>query len=373
MKLTLARLLRPLAALALLVMHASMASAQSSRHPLCAEADSTSADAKTVCALVDARSGTPGLVEGNAVDALVAAAAEIDIVVLGEVHDNPIHHALRGTVIGRLAKLRQAAGRPKPAVVFEHIRTDQQPALDRFAELQRDAEGRGTADDLLGFLDWDATGWPSQSMFKPLFTDVLQAHLPIVAGDAARDDIRKVARQGVTALDASLRERLKIADPLPAPLSTALMAELKISHCGLVPEAALKPMLTAQRYRDAHLADAVARAADTHGAAFLLTGNGHVRKDRAAPYYLAQMAPARKVLTVVLMEVQDGKPDAAAYVPRDPDGKPAADLVVLTPPAEREDPCEGLRKRMARPKAPEPPAASTPKGPDSPAAPRTPP
>lgn len=337
--------------------------AQAQSHPLCAErlraAKDAGGDHFGVCQIIDARkaAGDAQLETGrDAVAVLAGAAADADLIVLGEVHDNPAHHALRGAVLERLAKEREAAGRPKPAVVMEHLRTDQQSALDRFTELQRDAEGKGTADALLGFLDWDATGWPPQSMFQPLFRDILSARLAIVPGDAPRDDIRNVARQGIAALDDAMRQRLKLVEPLPKPLADTLAAELKESHCGLMPEAALAPMAIAQRYRDAHLADALVKAADKAGAAALLTGNGHVRADRGVPYYLRKMAANRTLLTVMLVEVEDGKTDASTYVQRGPDGSPVSDLVVLTTRAEREDPCESLRKRMIRPKAPEKPA-----------------
>ena len=48
---------------------------------------------------------------------------------------------------------------------------------------------------------------------------------------------------------------------------------------------------------------------------------------------------------VLLVEVEDGRTDPADYVPRDPDGRPAADLMIFTPRAERGDPCESLRKK----------------------------
>ena len=96
-------------------------------------------------------------------------------------------------------------------------------------------------------------------------------------------------------------------------------------------EDAFGNMAFAQRYRDAHLADALLKAADkqTRGPARRQRSRPH--RSRRCRYYLRQRAPERKVVTVMLVEVEDGKTDPQAYVPRDPDGKPAADYVVLTP------------------------------------------
>jgi hypothetical protein len=63
------------------------------------------------------------------------------------------------------------------------------------------------------------------------------------------------------------------------------------------------------------------------------------------PWHIWQRAPRTPVISAVLVEVEDGKTDPTAYMPRDPDGKPAADLLIFTPRAERADPCEKFRKR----------------------------
>ena len=43
--------------------------------------------------------------------------------------------------------------------------------------------------------------------------------------------------------------------------------------------------------------------------------------------------------TVMLIEVEDGKTEAEAYVPRQPDGRSAADYIIFTPRAQRPDSC----------------------------------
>ena len=70
-----------------------------------------------------------------------------------------------------------------------------------------------------------------------------------------------------------------------------LASELAGSHCGALPAYRFPTMSLAQRYTDAHLAEALVKAAEKHGGAFLLAGNGHVRTDRGVPWYLRQLAP----------------------------------------------------------------------------------
>jgi uncharacterized iron-regulated protein len=269
-----------------------------------------------------------------------------NIFLLGEVHDNPMHHRLRAWLIEN-RPARSTWG----AVVFEHIRTDQQSALDQFKALGE--AGKGTADDLLRLLEWDKSGWPPASIYTPLFETVIATRLPILAGDTPRDRIKAVARQGLPALAPEERTRLRLDTPLPEPLSAALSQELADSHCGALPPQAMDGMAAAQRYRDAHLADALLAAEQRHGSAVLIAGNGHVRSDRGVPWHIRQRKPDARVMSVVLVEVEDGKNEPAAYLPRDPDGKPAADLLIFTPRAERADPCESFRKKESAPPRPQ--------------------
>lgn len=274
--------------------------------------------------------------------AITETLASGGIVLLGETHDNPQHHKLRAAMIEHAMKETTK----KPAAVFEHIRTDQFAGLTTFAGDSARGGERGSAADLLRSLDWDKSGWPAATLFEPLFAAVLRAKLPILPGDAPRDTVRRVAREGLSALAATDVARFKLEQALPATLNDALLAELEASHCGLMPKTAFGNMAIAQRYRDAHIASQLSEAADKHGAAILFAGNGHIRADRGVPYYIKQMAPKRRVLTITLAEASKGQTDIKGYMPRNSDGQPAADFVVVTPTIQRDDPCNRMREQF---------------------------
>lgn len=257
-----------------------------------------------------------------------------DLVLLGEVHDNGHHHLLRAWLLRALA----AAG-PSPALVFEHIRSDQQGDLDGLK-----AASSPTVDDLFAALDWNQSGWPDAQLFRPLFAAALELRLPIIPGNAPMSAIRSFARGGVAALDPAERERLGLSAQLHPPLEAALVDELEASHCGLVPREAMGGLAAAQRFRDAHLAAATVEARRVHGRAVLLAGNGHVRSDRGVPWHLRRLAPDAKILAVTLVEVDPSRPEPASYAVRSPEGAPAADIMIFTPAADREDPCEAMRR-----------------------------
>jgi uncharacterized iron-regulated protein len=266
------------------------------------------------------------------------------IVILGEVHDNAAAHAVRAALVAN-----DFAGRGlHPAAVFEHIRDDQRAALATFSAIKKSVPAGGDAAELMRLLDWDKSGWPDKAIFQPLFEAVIRAELPLYAGDPAREAIKKVAKQGEGALTEDERDRLDLDKPLPPAIQEGLLDQLEQSHCGLMPKTAFGKLAFAQRYRDAHLADVVLKAATKQGSAILFAGNGHVRADRGVPYYLRQRAPDRKIVTVMLLEVEDGKTDPEAYVERDPDGKPLADYIIFTPRQDRPDPCEEMKKAFEK-------------------------
>lgn len=267
---------------------------------------------------------------------LTAALARSDFLLLGEVHDNADAHALQGWAIRR-----RAAAQSKFGVVFEHIRTDQQDALAEIGKLGRAA----IPQELFTQLDWSKGGWPSDTKFTALYSAVLEPRLPIYAANPPRQQVRAVARGEDGALPPQERTRILLDATWDKPLADALYTELKGSHCGAMPESAVPAMSIAQRYRDAAFADVMLTAAKDHGAAVLVAGNGHVRTDRAVPWYLRQRAPGKTISAVMMLEVEEGKTDPAAYAPLAPDGKPAVDFIIFTPRAERPDPCEALRQR----------------------------
>jgi uncharacterized iron-regulated protein len=282
---------------------------------------------------------------------LSALLSEGHVVSLGEIHDNGQHHNFRADFLRSFDAPFAGGKRINPAVAFEQIRADQQPALDTFAAIpDYGLNARNTA-DLLRLLDWDKSPWSKTADYTPLFSAAVNANLPIFAADPPRDLMRKTAKEGPSALPPEERTRLGLDTPLPDAQAAASLAEIEGSHCGMIPKSAHANMAYAQRYRDAHMADVLLKASAAHGSAILIAGNGHVRSDRGVAWYLRQRAPEKKVISVLFVEVEDGKNDPAAYIERDPTGAPIADYIVFTPKHVRDkDPCETMREQMAKPK-----------------------
>jgi uncharacterized iron-regulated protein len=245
-----------------------------------------------------------------------------EIVAMGELHDNPHHHAQR-------AALLLALPAPVPVVV-EHLprgAAPMLPAAARGEELLRALEAAG----------FDARGW-RWPLHEPLFAAVARAGHELHGGNLPRDAARRVARDGLDAVPEDLR-RLLDAAPLAASARSALEQDLLHGHCGHLSAGRVPGMVWAQRARDAAMTAALLveldRVADRRvaGPVVLLAGNGHVRRDYGVPQLLAALRPQVRLLSIGFVE------SGGAAVPL---AEQPHDIVWTTPAAMREDPCKAF-------------------------------
>ncbi|MGL4396600.1 MAG: ChaN family lipoprotein [Hyphomicrobium sp.] len=257
-------------------------------------------------------------------------------VMFGEVHDNAAQHELRSRVgMSNFA-----------SVVMEHVRADQTAALDAYTAIYKNDYKESAVEDFTKLLEWKSSGWASGN-YEPLIRAVLVSRRPIFPGDPPRDLIKKVAKEGESALPADEVKRLALDVPFDAAVAASAVAEIEAAHCGALSKEQATTMAVAQRYRDAHIADAALKAISKHGSTIVLAGNEHVRKDRGAPQFITRRAPEKRVVSVQFVEVQAGKDTATDYVPRDAAGKPVVDYVIFTPAAKHADACAGMTPKAA--------------------------
>jgi|GEM_PF-389815 len=327
-----------------------------SSHPLCSVQHSANnssvADSAwaNVCGIFQVDGSNPAVRSLAAlpnIGLLRKALASADILILGEVHDNALHHRLQAAVLADFARVKAKA----PSLVMEHIRSDQQPALNAYlstVDRHQPRFWRKSAANLGPALNWKNSRWPQWAVFQPIAEAALRIGAPILAGNVTRQEIVLVARQGLKAIPQSRQVALHLNVPLPRALQEALLDQLEASHCNLLPRTVFGNMAAAQRLRDAQLAQSAVAAAHASGSTILLTGNGHARTDRGAAWYIKRMAPTLRVVSIVLVEVSANLTAPKDHVPKAPDGRFAADMIVLTPKPERADPCIKMRARFSK-------------------------
>jgi uncharacterized iron-regulated protein len=236
-----------------------------------------------------------------------ATFAGADVVALGEVHDNPAHHAHQARAV--------AALHPK-ALVFEMLTADQ---AARMPQTLPDAAS------LAATLQWDAKGWPDFALYYPIFVAAPKAWF--YGAEIPRDLARKAFDTGIAAAFGPDAATYGLTTPLAAADQSAREAEQLEAHCNALPPEFLPGMVAVQRLRDAALARAVVQAmAETGGPVAVITGNGHARRDQGLAVPLALAAPDLRLMT--LAQFEETAPENPPY-----------DLWLVTPAAPREDPC----------------------------------
>lgn len=254
---------------------------------------------------------------------LADAAAGRRIVLMGEQHDNPLHHSLR------LQALRLAVRRGwRPAIAMEQFDVDRQADIDR-ARQERPRD----ADYLIARATPATDGWDWE-LYRPFVQFALDHELPLLAANLSRFDAAQVAMKGMpAAFDARMLAALGLDRPLPEDIVAAQQQAVMANHCGQASVRMAQGMARAQIARDATMALVVRRQAE-RGAVVLLAGNGHVRRDIGVARWLPA-DEASSALSVGLMEDGQSRPELSRRY----------DLLFATRAPERKDPCDELRRR----------------------------
>jgi len=244
-----------------------------------------------------------GEIAPAALDALPPA----DVVVLGELHDNPAHHANQARAVAAL----------QPAALVFEMLTPAEAALVPGDRTDRAAVAAATG--------WDASGWPDFAMYHPIFLAAPGAR--VYGAEVERADARRAVTEGAAAVFGPDAARYGLDRPLPPAEQAAREAEQFAAHCEAMPVEMMGGMVAAQRLRDAALARAVVQALDeTGGPVAVITGSGHARRDWGVPAVLVVAAPGATVLAIGQVEADPG-PDAPW------------DMWLIADPAPRDDPC----------------------------------
>ncbi|PKP83969.1 MAG: hypothetical protein CVT80_10830 [Alphaproteobacteria bacterium HGW-Alphaproteobacteria-2] len=154
-----------------------------------------------------------------------------DAVLLGEVHDNPAHHANQA---------RAAAALQPRAIVFEMLTPDQAARVT--------AENRDDAAALAEAVGWEGSGWPDFALYHPIITAAPGA--AILGGALPRETVRRAFETDAATVFGAEAARYGLDRALPEAEQAAREAEQMAAHCDALPEAMLPGMVAAQRLRD---------------------------------------------------------------------------------------------------------------------------
>ncbi len=276
-------------------------------------------------ALAGCAATTPALdADPAALARLVAARAlHAHIVYLGEAHDNPHHHLDQARVLE--AMLADGA---RPALAFEMLTEDQQPAVDAAMSERPDPAA------LAKRLGWGER-WPDFEMYRPLFALARRYGLPVIALDLRQPLVRRISKEGLAVLPADELHRLASRLAPDADRERGLARDIEAAHCGLLPASALPGMVDAWHARNVTMARLIIMALERAPQVVVIVGRGHQAPGGLADQVEA-LRPGTRQLIVDLVEAGEEQADRAA---------PGDRIIWPSPPVERPDPCAPLRAR----------------------------
>ncbi len=229
---------------------------------------------------------------------MIARMAAADVVFLGEIHDNALHHQGQAKII--------AALKPE-VVVFEMLSSTQAALVNEIGTENLDTLGQR--------IGWEAAGWPDFNIYAPIF--------------AALDTAQVVGAAAVFGAGAA---GFGLTQAVPQPQLERRMQMQFDAHCAAMPMDMMGGMVEAQRLRDAYFADASLKALKTYGAPIVvIVGNGHARRDWGVPAMIALAATDVTTIAVGFVEVPSLDDD------------PRFDITLATARALRGDPCDAFR------------------------------
>lgn len=261
---------------------------------------------------------------------LVSRMLDADIVMLGESHTNPVHHQHQ---LEMLEQLLARSDRPL-ALVMEMLDSNQQATIDQALDAAKDDINRFDALTKFSARGWE---WP---LYRPLIELAIGNDVPVKGANLSRERLRKVARKGESAMPRVVRRAYLKVGELEGDARDALQEAIAASHCGLIPDSMLSPLLLAQQARDVSMALAVLGVDNARPV--LIAGSQHVRRDYGAARAVARLAPKKTLISIAMRPVEKDVTDLQEYLP----ATQPFDYIWFTGRAQPDDPCAAYQEEL---------------------------
>ena len=253
-------------------------------------------------------------------ETLLRNVARSAIVLLGEHHDNPLHHAWQLETLAALHLFR-----PQMVIGFEAFPRRVQPVLDRWIA------GELTAREFLEHSEWQKVWSFPAELYLPLFEFARLHRIPMIALNVDRALTEAVNARGWDAVPEDLKESVS-RPAAPSREYENRLFEVFKQHAkeNSRGDPAFRRFVESQITWDRAMAQALAGRARTPGAAAPLVvgimGAGHVDDGYGVPHQLRDLG----VRDVTTLRPVDAKVDCSALKGR------LADAIFAAPAAPRD-------------------------------------
>ena len=265
--------------------------------------------------------------------ALLSRSNVADVLLLGETHDNPLHHELQQKLlIARIAASGESQF--KPALMMEQFNIDDQQALNQELNKSDRETALNHITDLISFAD--------KNVYQPLVSLAVENNLPIIAANIPGKLAQPVIWRGFAAYDAAELKRLAVAEVWSDERQKYLSENMGGAHCGKLRDELREGLTRGQRLRDALMVDSAISSIEN--GIIAIVGSSHARRDIGLPLYFAARAPTSKIFSVGFIEVNPNVTDPLAYEANSATGEIPYDAIWFTPRKERANPCAELEE-----------------------------
>lgn len=220
-----------------------------------------------------------------------------DVVILGEIHDDPTCHRMQVDIIRKLISKGRA-----PALYFEMLTDREEVAHENFVRTwAANPNDSSTIKDAArkDVLTWEGRGWPVWDAYAPIFQLADRNGLPVRHADPSPELMRNIRRFGLLAIPKQLRVRLfeNLKEGELGELSQRLTRSITDAHQQESNSSGRAGLIQAQMTRDAHMA---LRLSETERPAVLIAGVEHARNDHGVPFHLRRRAPHLNIAAIAL-------------------------------------------------------------------------
>lgn len=218
------------------------------------------------------------------------AAAQADVVLFGELHNNSIAHWMQWVLVRDLFSIKKN----KLVLGSEIFETDQQAALDSFLA------GNRNGDDFKK----DKRFWPNYAMdYHGITVFAMENKIPYIATNVPRRYARIVSKQGKDALDTLPDADKAWLCPLPFVVDTTLKSYKTVMQMGHGSHFNGYYFASAQAIKDATMADRILKHMSIPGSTFFhINGSFHSDFHESIAWYLRIAKPDIKILVITTLE-----------------------------------------------------------------------
>ena len=234
-------------------------------------------------------------------EVMLAGISEVDVVFVGEMHDDPNTHLLEAAILDGLQRRKRS-----PVVSLEMFERDAQGAIDGYLA------GRLGEEEMLK----GARPWPRYATdYRPLVERAKAARWPVIAANVPRSIAQKVAKGGKDAIgELTEAERANTARDLQCPLDAYFdrFAQSMSGHPA-PNQSADETKAMAERYywsqcvKDETMAEAIAAAVNRNTGTPVVHYNGAFHSDfgLGTAERVRRRLPGKRTIVISVLPVED--------------------------------------------------------------------